>query len=906
MTAEADGKTGEKQALAPGMALPIALCALLASMSAESKTFDIPTGAPPSPLFGAAEFSSQMLLLEEFGTRPLPGNEAPRDYVLPQPASSCSSVPDGARLDAFLGADALYPLPNRNTPEAYLGSPNPWDSRIKECVPGVAQTYMEGRPPGTFFAHQRWTEFFPEVYFQSATTGARTNNGLRNPFQRHRYSTGEFAPGGLYHLPDGTKGIEVRFHPSFPVQDPKAVWTFDGTMPPKLLVARYGEPILFRHHDALPIDEEANFGFGLHTITTHEHNGHNPAESDGYTHAFFYPGQYYDYHWPMILAGHDRTNTLAADPKAGAPDGNGGIRNVRGDWRETMSSHWFHDHMLDFTAQNVYKGMATMMNFYSALDRGREPANEQEKRFDPAKPGIGCHYADPDRNVNLCLPSGSGLDWGNRDYDVNLMVTDKAWDQNGQLFFNIFNTDGFLGDRMVVNGKWKPYFEVRARRYRFRILDAAVSRFFKIALVDEAGNRVPFHMVANDGNLMEHAVRFPNDESADLPELGIAERYDIVIDFKDFHEGDRLYFVNLLEHINGRGPKRVVQLKDVVRGTYRGDPGVGKFLEFRVKTYAGTDLSMNPADYEEGRKKMIPLPVFTAAELQSAKHRSFVFGRKDVDVPDEPKPWVIKTDGGAGLPPDVDEGFNMDPHRLSAAPDEGTTEIWHLKTGGGWSHPVHIHFEEGQILLRDGKIPPAWERFARKDVYRVGDLAPDSGKELDLALRFREFMGSYMEHCHNTQHEDKAMLLRWDVQNPGQTINLPTPMPDWSGVVYEDTFTLPTFKTGDVKAAEDFEIPDSIVFSARVTQGGMFRVEGTVNPFQGNKGATMVSLFNGLTNEGICDGVPLGQVKIKQGKGNQGTFEFHIAEKKLLWTPETVCAALSVGNVAKEAAVQQR
>jgi hypothetical protein len=37
-----------------------------------------------------------------------------------------------------------------------------------------------------------------------------------------------------------------------------------------------------------------------------------------------------------------------------------------------MSTHWFHDHMFSFTAQNVYKGNAAMFNIYSGLDRGAE------------------------------------------------------------------------------------------------------------------------------------------------------------------------------------------------------------------------------------------------------------------------------------------------------------------------------------------------------------------------------------------------------------------------------------------------------------------------------------------------------------------------------------------------------
>jgi hypothetical protein len=91
-----------------------------------------------------------------------------------------------------------------------------------------------------------------------------------------------------------------------------------------------------------------------------------------------------------------------------------------------MSTHWFHDHMIDHTAENVYKGNATMMNYYSALDRGNEAIDD---------------------GVNLRFPSGTALNWGNRDYDVNLLVADKAWDGQGQLWFNTLEvSDGFLGD----------------------------------------------------------------------------------------------------------------------------------------------------------------------------------------------------------------------------------------------------------------------------------------------------------------------------------------------------------------------------------------------------------------------------------------------------------------------------
>ncbi|SDY46981.1 hypothetical protein [Nitrosomonas sp. Nm33] len=312
--------------------------------------FDISTGAGPSPLFGATPFSQKMLLLEEMNS--LPMNKCSGcTSTLPQPSDTGSS-PGSAALDVFLKGP-IYPFP---TEQANIVLPNPWQDLIETHTGPLSFTSIEGRPAGEFYAHQRWNEFQPERYIQTAQAGARKNTGLRNKGQRHEWSKGEFAPGGLYHNTTGyagfegsTAGIEVRFYPKMPVQHPNSVWTFDGTFPPKLIMVRYGEPILFRHYNALPIDESANNCFGRHTITTHEHNGHNPAESDGFANAYFYLGQFYDYRWPMILAGHDTINADKSDPKAGTPDGNGGIMRIRGDYRETMSTHWFHDHMHDFT-----------------------------------------------------------------------------------------------------------------------------------------------------------------------------------------------------------------------------------------------------------------------------------------------------------------------------------------------------------------------------------------------------------------------------------------------------------------------------------------------------------------------------------------------------------------------------
>jgi len=801
----------------------------------EDGVFNIPTNGTPSPMYGAEPFTQKMLRFEEFGTNKLKlkKKKKPRNWSpLPVP-DDLQSIPDGEELESFL-SQRIWPVPTKFSNTTDL---NPWENLIETYVGrDLVNPPMEGRPPGLGWSHQRWDDFKPKTYFQTAQTGARTNGGFRDKKQRHKYKKGEFGKKGLYHNTTGvdgfegtTEGLDIRFHPNMPLQDPKALWTFDGTLPPKLLNVRYGEPVLMRHHNALPVDVAANRGFGVHTITTHEHNGHNPAESDGYANSFFFPGQFYDYRWPMTLAGSDSINTDAKDRRAAMPDGKGGLKKIPGDWRETMSTHWFHDHMLDFTAQNVYKGNAAMMNYYSALDRGNEKIDD---------------------GVNLRMPSGTALDWGNRDYDVNLLLAEKAWDNEGQLWFNPFNLRGFIGDVMTVNWLYKPYLDVRARKYRFRLLNGSVSRYFKIAMVDQDQNPVPFYLVANDGNLMEHTVYRPDGT---LPTQGIAERYDIVVDFSQFEPGDKVYMVNQLQHKDGQATDKVIPMEDILSGVYApvqkdidgdgavdtwadGDPVVGKFMELRVHEYKGKDYSMDPADYVAGKKKMIPLRQPTEEELANALHRSFEFERQPTDE----KPWVIETDGG--------KGFGMDPRRISAAPSKnsGGLEIWRLINSGTWSHPIHIHFEEGIILRRNGKPPEEHEKWARKDVYRLGPQ-PDSGDIVEIALRFREFAGTYMEHCHNTQHEDHAMLLRWDIEHPGQVKLMPTPLPTWDGVSYVDSAALPTFRTGDGVGLEGgIELdPLSVWIKNGVTINSLGSIPTPREALQGSENVTISDEFIG-------------------------------------------------------------
>jgi manganese oxidase len=668
------------------------LSPFVGSMSADGNS--IPTGAPRSPLFGAKPFTQAM----------------PRFDVLPRNPLSC--LTPGPQAESNQTPMAVDPM---------LGG------GFGPC---------EGRPPGPVWAHQRFDEYPPAVAIQ-ATQAPATTNYVYDPQVDSSLNSGI----------DPSHALPLRFHPKLPTQNPTSVWTFNGTIPPKLVQGRYGEPLLFRHHNGLNPDVRQNGGFGRHTISTHEHNGHHGAENDGFTGAYFFPNQYYDYHWPIVLAGHFSMNTGATDRRASSPDGSGGLINVPGDWHETMSTHWFHDHMFSFTSQNVYKGNAAMFNIYSGLDRGNE---------------------DIDDGVNLRLPSGSAKDWGNLDYDVNLMLADKAFDRDGQMYFDIFNFDGFLGDVMTVNLTYLPYFEVERRKYRFRILNASVSRFFKVALANASGASQPIVQIANDGNLFPTPVTL-----LALDEQGIAERYDIIIDFSNYQVGDKLHLVNLCEHQDGKKPAKDLSMGAALSGTSQ-DPCVGRFLEFRIVR--------EPAKPDNSRIPDVMVPNPDLSGIPVARERTFVFGEGGSQPSTNLNsafvgPWAIGVDGGKKL--DADYG------RISAAPRFGSREVWHLvNDGGGWDHPIHIHFEEGQILERDGSFAnvPLAER-GRKDVYRL-----HPGGRLTITMQFRDWGGMFMEHCHNTVHEDNAMLLRWEINGGGEPFlrPLPTPCPTPQGVNYED------------------------------------------------------------------------------------------------------------------------
>jgi len=717
---------------------------------ARSAFADVPTGTPRSPLFGVLKFTQRMPRLRTQTPLPLVSNAA-NEAVFPAGLGYHNAKRLSYHNDFN---DYVDPVTGQPVP----ASENPYRNPLTNRGP------MEGRPPGEFFAHQRWGEFFPKVGYV--------------------LSLGQCVPG-------------TRFHPGLPDQEPNAVWCLGsgpfsgGTMAPPLIKGRYGEPIITRVYNNTPKDRvlngvEQNGGFGRNETQLHFHNAHNGAESDGATGAHHYPGTFYDYLWSTSLARRDQINTDATDIRAAGPDNGSGVVKVAGDWREIQGTMWAHDHRFFFTAENVYKGNLMSVNYYSGRDRGHETNTA---------------------GGNLRLPSGTRLGWGNVDFDVNLTVSDGATDVDGQYFFDIFTNDGFLGDLPLVNFAYAPFFDVLPRKYRFRILNASMSRFYKLALSFN-GAAVPFRFIANDGNLVVNPITLTQ-----LDEQGIAERYDIVVDFSAFPVGSRIHLVNLLKmRGDGRGPQEALSLAQALAGDPT-DPVIGRMMEFRVVASTpsvdqpGLTLTIANSCGPNDRSQVPAILTEQIPIVAPVRTRVIEYGRSGDEIngtsrdpvtgqctPDCAElatfPWSIEIDG--------QDAHSFNANRISLlVPQPGEIEHWTLVNGGGgWDHPIHLHFEEG-VTIRRGDLAtgveqpapiPATELLVRKDVWR---LRPSG--TVTFQVQFGEFGGSYVNHCHNTVHEDFAMLLRLQLLAGAgpQVAVTPTPHPTPDGVFFTTPEILP-------------------------------------------------------------------------------------------------------------------
>jgi FtsP/CotA-like multicopper oxidase with cupredoxin domain len=577
----------------------------------------------------------------------------------------------------------------------------------QNCVPGN----QTASPPTRPFVQA--LPIMPLAQRVSSLTPAPTENPnvgagevRAAPFQAPLIDSSRFpvVPATLYNIHQ--KQFTTIQHPDLPVQ---TVWGFDdgtGTRSPgPTYQAFYGRPQLTRNINSLPsITEKNNTGFGMASVSTHLHNAHNPSESDGNPCDFYTNGRFCDQYYPNVLAGFNSDH------------------EPNGDINESLATLWYHDHRVDFTSQNTYKGL---LGFYCLFNQ-----------FDTGNDDTGFRLPD--------FPA----------HDIPLAFADKVYDpESGQLVFDLFNLDGILGDKFLVNGVIQPFLNVEPRRYRFRLLDTGPSRFYEYFLTDltNLNAQTPYWLIGTDGNLLPHPIQVQSVR------IGPAERVDVIIDFRQF-AGKTIYLENRLNQLSGQGPAAIdsqvaaqnsasTECSLVLNASQPAilPAGAGNLLlQFRVSGTAVRDESVDPAT----NPTFYQLPDATA---EPRIVRTFKFDRLNGQ-------WSVN-------------GQFMDCTQFRFAVRQNSAEQWLLTNlTGDWTHPIHIHLEEHQILSRNRAKPTVPADLGRKDVTQ---LHPN--ERAQLFFRFRDWLGKYPIHCHNVVHEDHAMMALWHVVPAGQEDNINVP-----------------------------------------------------------------------------------------------------------------------------------
>ena len=374
--------------------------------------------------------------------------------------------------------------------------------------------------------------------------------------------------------------------------------------------------------------------------------------------------------------------------------------------KNRAGTYWFHPHPHGLTGPQVYRGLAGLL------------------------------LITDDEEQDLKLPSG--------EFDIPLVIQDRIFDGNNQLIYIQSRMErmwGFLGNRVLVNGKPDFTLQVRKSVYRLRILNGSNSRIYKIAWSD----RSPLVVIGTDGGLLESPVM------KNYLMLGPAERVDLWADFTRYNDGDTL----VLKSLPFSGASSMGMMGRGMMGRRgRGErvPQNGEELEI-MRVRIGGKSGIKPK-LPKNLSKPGGYNIREAVNLNSP--RRFVFAMQ-------------------GMRPTINgRTFRM----TSVADDEivklGDLEVWDLvnsSSGRGMMggmmqmpHPVHIHGLQFQVVertasagwetIKDGFVDNGW-----KDTVL---LMP--GMRVRVLLKFEDFEGLYLYHCHNLEHEDMGMMRNYLVK----------------------------------------------------------------------------------------------------------------------------------------------
>jgi FtsP/CotA-like multicopper oxidase with cupredoxin domain len=662
--------------------------------------------------------------------------------------------------------------------------------------------------------HQLYAGGFGTSY-RNLTGQAKTTFDAMNPnpilyhiryqVAEHGFTTSDVQPidanGNIIPLPAGATAAAGTVAGTFKL--PKStIYGMNGTFPGPRINVTYGQPIVVRYENDLDLNPQClnrgDFGAPDWAVLTHLHNGHTAPESDGQPNHMqdnnggYQPGQWVDSSYLVYPAG--------------------------GDDAEKQSYLWFHDHRMHHTGPNVYKGQVGLMPHYdiasqwnpTGIDGGDET---QGLRL----PGIRTNNPDGTFDVQYDIPlafydfrADNGVTPHEDDHQP---LTAQPWSNNvcgtthpewwGKLFLQHYPNHGFVGDIFTVNGVAYPVLTVERRHYRFRFLDASLSRQYELSL--RQGNLVPARGTSTGGNtgnpvngqgqwsfgtidskgritynLGTQCMRMtqiatgggllPQPILRDFLQVWPAKRREVVIDFATYMDGsktktgDVVYLTNTAVMTDGRqingslaqgGAFAVPLLKFIIGGlpavADQSDPGLTP-VPAKVKNQAGGGN-------------------FNALKVLRPRHTPPFIGNTDPKL--ENMDFTLQRGGSAGGETEwLINNLQFDPLNPLWAPTLNSFELWGINNGGGgWTHPMHVHMEEHQVVSRTGTLqtagivnPGVAGALLSEDPMGKFDLVMLAPSEQTQIYRgFRTFLGNYVAHCHNLAHEDHNMMFGWSI-----------------------------------------------------------------------------------------------------------------------------------------------
>ncbi|MGH9518983.1 MAG: multicopper oxidase family protein, partial [Terriglobales bacterium] len=359
----------------------------------------------------------------------------------------------------------------------------------------------------------------------------------------------------------------------------------------------------------------------------------------------------------------------------------GGVQPCAYPNRQEAALLFYHDHAMGISRLNVYAGL-----FGLYVLRGSEEAA-------------------------LGLPRDEA--------EIPLVLCDRMLTRSGQLLYPVSGIPGHpwvpevYGNAVLINGKLLPYLKVEPRAYRFRLLNAANSRFFRLSF----SNRLPWRVIGCDQGLLAAPVGLP------ALALAPAERSDAIVDFSRLR-GSEVDLHNDIEPI----------------------------LRVRVGTGNAAPPDRPPARLRE----LAPPDPASAARTRRLTLDEFV------DLGANPSFMLL------------DSQRWSDP--VTERPKLGTSEIWELINLTDDTHPIHLHQVRFRILdrrpfdmeefLATRKVrylqpprPPRPEEAGWKDTVRA-----TGGAVTRILVSFEGYPGRYLWHCHVLEHEANAMMRPYEIE----------------------------------------------------------------------------------------------------------------------------------------------